>query len=78
MEASAQKSELEQLLEKNAYGEGLTQEEENRARELIAIPVLSKDDCWVCKMSCPNNVEKAIFDTGLCRGHAYYALVTRK
>jgi hypothetical protein len=78
LENTAQKSDLEQLLEKNAYGEGLTGQERSRALQLINNPDLSKDNCWVCKISCPNNVQKAIFDTGLCTGHAYYALATRK
>ncbi|MDO8601262.1 MAG: hypothetical protein Q7R46_01110 [bacterium] len=72
------KSELEQLLEKNAYGTGLTKEESIRANKLIANPVLSEDDCWVCKISYSKNIKKAIFDTGLCQNHASYALVTRK
>lgn len=72
------KSELEQLLEKNAYGEGLTEEERNRAVELIADPVFSKKDCWVCKGLCSNNTPKAIFDTGICQDHASYALATKK
>ena len=72
------KSELEQLLEKNAYGNGLAQGEYERAEQLIRNPVFSEDDCWVCNMSCPNDVDKAIYDTGLCQGHASYALKTRK
>jgi hypothetical protein len=72
-------SELELLLKKNAYGEGLTPVEMNRARYLIwADPVYAKEDCGVCKTSTPNEVDKAIYDTGLCRGHASYALATRK
>jgi hypothetical protein len=73
-----QKSEIKQLLEKNAYGDGLTSEEQKRACQLIADPVFSKEDCLACKMSCPNDIKKAIFDIGLCQGHASYALVTRK
>jgi hypothetical protein len=68
------KSELEVLLEKNAYTEaGLTHDEFKRALTLIyENPVYAKEDCWVCKKS------KAIYDTGLCRGHAFYALGARK
>lgn len=73
-----QKSELEQLLEKNAYGTGLSPKEQSRARQLIANPDLSEKHCWVCEISCPDDTQKAIFDTGLCQGHAYYALATRK
>lgn len=73
-----QKSELEQLLEKNSYGSGLTSQEQSHALQLIANPTLSEDDCWVCKMSRPSDIKKAILDTGLCAGHAYYALTTRK
>lgn len=77
-EVKMEKSELELLLEKNAYGEGLTNEEHLKAQRLIADPVYSEENCWVCKMSCPDNVDKAIYDTGLCQDHARYALVTRK
>ena len=73
-----EKSELEHLLEKNAYGEGLTEGEYKRAEQLIKNPVYSEEDCWLCKMSCPNNTDKAIYDTGVCQGHANYALVTGK
>ena len=72
-------SELEMLLKKNTYGKGLTPAEMSRARYLISVnPVYAKEDCWVCKTSTPNEVDKAIYDTGLCRGHASYALATRK
>lgn len=74
--AAIPKSELEQLLEKNAYGVGLTVEESRRARHLIANPELSEENCWICKMH--DRVNKAIFDTGLCPGHAHYALVSKK
>lgn len=79
MKTSNNKSELEQLLEKNAYGSGLTREEFRRAGKLILInPVFSKKDCWVCKMYNPDNIKKAIFDTSLCQDHAMYALSSRK
>ncbi|MBI2627185.1 MAG: hypothetical protein HYW77_02990 [Parcubacteria group bacterium] len=73
-----QKSELQQLLEKNAYGTGLSPEKQSRAHQLIANPDLSEKNCWVCEISRPDDTQKAIFDTGLCQGHARYALVTRK
>lgn len=71
-----EKSELQKLLEKNAYGEGLTNEEYLRAWELISNPKFSEKLCWVCKMN--NEEESAIFNTGLCRVHARYALASRK
>ncbi|MCX6710818.1 MAG: hypothetical protein NTZ02_01890 [Candidatus Woesearchaeota archaeon] len=69
------KSELELLLEKNAYGVGLTKEEEKRAYYLISHPFFSDKECWVCP---EGDKEKAIYDTGLCQSHALYALATRK
>ncbi|MBS3090200.1 hypothetical protein J4433_00330 [Candidatus Pacearchaeota archaeon] len=74
-------SELEKILYKNAYIEiGLTKEEHKRALHLIRHPVFCKDDCWVCKTTytIKERVGKAIYDTGLCQGHALYALATRK
>jgi len=72
------RSELEILLEKNTYGIGLTPKEKLRAYKLIMNPVYSEVDCWVCKTSSSGEVEKAIYDTGLCQDHALYALITRK
>ena len=72
------KSELSTLLEKNAYSAGLSKEERARAEILMGDPVFSEEDCWVCRTSCPGNVRKSIYDTGLCIAHAGYALVTRK
>ena len=54
------KSELELLLEKNAYSGGLTATEKLKANKLIENPVYATKNCWVCKN------EKAIYDTGLC------------
>ncbi|MFH1173835.1 MAG: hypothetical protein V1725_01750 [archaeon] len=73
-----QKSELELLLEKNASREGLSRAEYKRASFLIGHPEYAEEDCWLCKMSCPQDIEKAIYDTGLCQSHAGYALATRK
>ena len=70
-----EKSELELLLEKNAYGSGLTDEEEIRAFYLISFPVFSDVDCWLCPKE---DKKKGIYDTGLCQSHALYALATRK
>ena len=70
-----EKSELELLLEKNAYGSGLTNEEEIRAFYLISLPVFSDAECWLCP---EGDKEKEIYDTGLCQSHALYALATRK
>ena len=78
-----QKSELETLLEKNAYTEkGLTKKEMKRTAELINSPEYSEKNCWICEGLAKNNknyeAEKAIYDTGMCKGHATYALLTRK
>ena len=72
MAVTVKKSELQSLLEKNAYGAGLTVEETKKAKKLIADPVYTENECWICEE------DKAIYDTGICRGHAYYALITRK
>ena len=69
------KSELELSLEKNAYGPGLSAEERTRAEQLLGSPEFSGKPCWVCPK---HDADSAIYDTGLCQGHAYYALVTRK
>ncbi|MFB6089117.1 MAG: hypothetical protein ABEK36_05045 [Candidatus Aenigmatarchaeota archaeon] len=75
------KSELEELLEKNAYGGGLDDKEFNRALELTSEPEVVNDDeeCWVCSTSSSSEKNKpTIYDTGLCSEHTKYALVTRK
>jgi hypothetical protein len=82
-EVASQKSELEGLLERNTYtNKGLTSEEIRRASELIESPEYSGENCWVCEMVGRNNksyqVDSAIYDTGMCQGHARYALTTRK
>jgi len=72
MAKESEKSELQLLLEKNAYGEGLTEEEHKKAILLIVRPEKkSGETCWICKLP-------AIFDTGLCSGCALEALITRK
>jgi hypothetical protein len=75
-----EKSELEILLERNAYGGGLTLEQEATAFKLIQAAPLSDKDCWVCSgiYDRPDRIDKAIYDTGLCKGHAAYALATGK
>jgi len=70
------KSELELLLEKNAYGEGLTREDKRRAVELIVNPEYTEGECWACGMF--DEVSPVIYDTGLCQRHVHYALETRK
>jgi hypothetical protein len=77
------KSELEILLEKNAYvKEGLTPEEMEEASKLIENPQYSNENCWVCEMverkKSDPRIDKAIYDIGMCQGHARYALSTRK
>jgi len=74
-EVSEEKSELMQLLVKNTR-QGLTGEEYRMARQLIANPVYTNKKCGFCKEPIPENM--AIYDTGMCQGHAYYALVRRK
>ncbi len=82
MTETIQKSELEILLEKNSYGEGLTPEEFERAGELISNPEYSKQTCSICeglkKNASVYHACSAIYDTNLCQGHAIYALITRK
>jgi hypothetical protein len=78
-----EKSELEMLLEKNAYTDkGLTPEENRKARQLIENPTYADEECWLCGLSESHNParksDQAIYDTGLCQGHARYALATRK
>jgi hypothetical protein len=75
--AAAEESRLQKLLKQNAAGY-ITIDEYTEAERLIAAPTLSEEDCWVCKMACPNDIKKSIFDTGLCQGHANYALKTQK
>ena len=74
---TAQNLDLQSLLDKNRK-EGLTSEEDKRARELIVNPEYSDRDCWCCRMSTPGDIGKAIYDTGLCKSHANYALISRK
>lgn len=76
------KAKLQDLLEKNATPEGLTEKEYAKARKLINNPVYSKKKCWLCNMAGKNRADyqpdPAIYNTGLCQGHARYALATRK
>ena len=77
MAAVVEKSELQLLLEKNITEEGLTLEEHSRAEKLIdSVDMSEEEDCWPC--GTVKRSEKAIADTGMCRGHARYALRTRK
>ena len=67
---------LSELMERNAYGCGLTKEEEIVAHLLA--DTLPKDDqkqCWVCPKDDKN---LAVVGIGICRGHIHYALFTRK
>lgn len=80
-QSRVEKSELKQLLEKNAGVTAplFTEQDYWRARQLIEEnPTPSEDDCWVCTMARPRGVRKAIFDTHLCPGHALRALNERK
>ncbi len=79
LEKTIQKSELKSLLEKNTSETGLTSEEFKRATELIVDSEYSTDeDCWCCRMTTPPRLSKAIYDIGLCKGCASYALISRK
>lgn len=69
------KSELLLLLEKSAYGEGLSPEEESAAFQLIRKPVQVEGLCWMCGSA---KHSPAIYDTGLCKGHALFALVSTR
>jgi hypothetical protein len=76
------KSELELLLEKNCDSKGLiTQDEVDRAWELIQHPEYYQGNCWCCEglsYRFPNQDIRAVYDTGLCKGHAEQALRQRK
>ncbi len=63
------------LMVKNAHGDGLSQQEYKEANIMIGGLPLGATDCWVCDTR-PKN--KAILGLGICRGHAGYALATRK
>jgi hypothetical protein len=67
-------SELKMLLAKN-LNPGLDPYEKHRALELIAEPSYSNMECMKCRAG---ERDKAIYDTGLCRKHAYYNLVIRR
>ena len=75
-------SELMTLLRKNADWVGLDSQEQDTALELIAKAEENDEDCWLCKMvylpDWPDRVDKSIYDSCLCKGHAVYALATRK
>lgn len=77
-----EKSELQNLLEKNASDVGLTHQEYKRALELILNAKPTGRPCWLCdKMysrDVSNPLHQEIFDTRLCQQHALVALITRK
>jgi len=73
------KSRLQRLLERNAHTVGgLSGAERHEAAILIWEAEEGDEDCRACKTSCPEDIRKSIYDTGLCEGHAFYALATRK
>ena len=75
VERPVEKSELQILLEKNTSVDGeLTDEERLRAIDLICDPEYTKGKCWVCL----DITRRAIYDTGMCADHAFYALTTGK
>jgi len=68
-------SELLDLLKKNAYGEDLEVNDFNSAKKLIIEAKKNEGKyCWVCDSIKDNT----ILDTGICKSHNYYALITRK
>lgn len=69
-----QVSRLKQLMIRNAFTlEGLSESERFEAGRLIENEPEGQDTCWTCE-----GREKAVGDTGLCRSHNRYALITRK
>lgn len=68
---------LQGLMVKNAYEGGLSKKEYDEAETLIDGLPLGQEDCWVCP-SDDKGKRKGILDYGICRGHAHYALITRK
>lgn len=69
-----QVSRLKQLMIRNAFTlEGLTRAERIEAADLIETEPESQNTCWTCE-----DRKKAVGDTGLCRSHNRYALITRK
>lgn len=73
-----EKSELKVLLEKNAKYGGLTKQEEDRIATLIANAQETDKDCALCGRSRWRKADKAIAESGLCRGHTLYELITRE
>jgi len=69
--------ELDTLLQKNVKFCGLTKEEERRAAALIACAKETDKDCPLCR-GVSGTPDKAIENIGLCKGHTYYTLFTRK
>lgn len=69
---------LHSLMVKNTYGEGLSGQEFNEAETLIGGLPLGSNDCWACSFDGNKEKRKEISGLGICRGHASYALVTRK
>jgi len=69
------KSELENLLEKHASGGKLTLDEYLRAHKLIGNPEYSAEICGFCR---GKDKKPAIYDTGMCQGHATYALIRER
>ncbi len=67
---------LNDLMVRNCtVGRGLTLREDKEAQLLISRLPLGAEDCWVCSSE---DKRKAISGLGICRGHAGYALATRK
>ena len=71
---TTQKSKLQSILEKSSSGEGVTLEEYKEARKLILNPEHSDKKCCLCV----NPTNNAIYDTELCRAHAFYDLIRTK
>jgi hypothetical protein len=76
-ESDKQKSELEDILIKNASGI-ITRDEYDRAVDLIYHSDVGERYCLLCELTTPVDMGKAIVDTPYCRGHAMYLLITGK
>ena len=75
---AGEKSELEALLKRNVQFGGLTKEEEDRVAILIACAKETDKDCVSCGRSRWRKADKAIAESGLCKGHTLYEFIIRK
>lgn len=72
-----ERSELAELMRKNAFTEAeLTEEERKKAKLLITNAAEAGKNCWLHDDE--KSTPKSIYDLGLCKNHAYHTLITRK